>query len=313
MTAARTGTAGTGTAGTGTAGTGTARTDGMKATMAEVAAQRRTEMSPGRRFAEAYAADGPDAAVDFDVTITDSLTSSRRKPRYPARNMFKVVDLSREPRPFYWHESPPRPGDAPVDGADTRRELASRFHRSPVPELLPTTAWVQVPDGLADDPETFASFIDYRLVVRLGTAENVTILCGETGLLAYPGIGRIDSPAPFVSTLLSACNEVEQMGGTADGLILNPADYYRLLGTGSLIGILEGNGVFVVRTRLVEPGTALVGDFGHGAQLFDSGRSTIRFAEPPPGTFAEPGVALLARIHERVVVNLPTNFFLVTI
>ena len=35
--------------------------------------------------------------VEYDVTITDSLTSSRRKPRYPARNMLKVTDLSKEP------------------------------------------------------------------------------------------------------------------------------------------------------------------------------------------------------------------------
>jgi hypothetical protein len=289
------------------------RTAGVRRTMAEVVAQRKSELSPGRRFVEACAADGLSAAVDFDVTITDSLTSSRRKPRYPARNMLKVVDLSRQPRQSYWHESPPRPGDPAVAGAETRRELASRFHRSPVPELLPTTAWVQVPDGLWEDPETFESFIDYRLVVRLSTAENATILCGEAGLLAYPGIGRITSPGPFASTLLAACNEVEQMGGTADGLILNPVDYYRFLGGGRLLDVLEENGVFIVRTRLVEPGTALVGDFGHGAQLFDAGWSTIRFAEPPPGTFAAPGVALMAQIRERVVVNLPTNFFLVSL
>ena len=139
----------------------------------------------------------------------------------------------------------------------------------------------------------------------------MTILCGE-GRPAGVSRGSAGSPTagPFASPLLAACNEVEQMGGTADGLILNPVDYYRLLGAGRLVDVLEGNGVFVVRTRLVEPGTALVGDFGHGAQLFDAGRSTIRFAEPPPGTFAEPGPAVMARIHERVVVNLPTNFFL---
>jgi hypothetical protein len=292
--------------------TGT-RTGAVKPTMAEVVAQRRTEMSPGRRFFEAVATDGLAAAVDFDVTITDSLTSSRRKPRHPVRNMLKVVDLSREPRQAYWHESPPRPGDAAVAGAETRRELASRFHRSPVPELLPTIAWVQVPDGLWEDPETFESFVNYRLIVRLSTAENVTILCGEAGLLAYPGIGTITSAGPFASPLLAACNEVEQMGGTADGLVLNPVDYYRFLGEGRLMDVLADNGVFIVRTRLVEPGTALVGDFGHGAQLFDSGRSTIRFADPPPGTFAEPGIAVMARISERAVVNLPTNFFLVSL
>ncbi len=286
--------------------------EGIKRTMAEVVAQRTKEPSPGRMFVQACAAQGLEACVEYDVTITDSLTSSRRKPRYPARNMLKVVDLSRDPRRYYWHESPPRPGDPPVGDGDLRREAASRFHKSPVPELLPTTAWVQVPPDLWEDAETFESFINYRLIVRLGTAENDTIIRGTGGLLGIPGIARLTSRGEFSSTILAACNEVEQMGGTADGLIINPADYYRFLGQGRLMDDVERNGVFIVRTRLVEPGTAIVGDFGHGAQLFDAGRSVIRFAEPPPGTFAEPGMALMAQIYERVVVNLPTNFFVVT-
>ena len=289
------------------------RVEGVKRTMAEVVAARKTEMSPGRRFLEAVATDGLDAAVDFDVTITDSLTSSRRKPRYPARNMLRVVDLSRDPRRFYWHESPPAAGDTPVELAELRRELASRFHKSPIPELLPTTAWVQVPAGLWEDAATFESFINYRLIVRLGTAENHTIIRGEGGLLSIPGIARMTSRGPFSSTILAACNEVEQMGGTADGLIINPLDFYRLMSQGRLMDDVEQNGVFIVRTRLVDAGTAIVGDFGHGAQLFDAGRSVMRFADPPPGTFAQPGIALMAQIHERVVVNLPTNFFVVSL
>jgi hypothetical protein len=39
----------------------------------------------------------------------------------------------------------------------------------------------------------------------------------------------------------------------------------------------------------------------------------IRFAEPPPGTFAEPGIAIMAELYERVVVNLPFTFYLVTL
>lgn len=284
-----------------------------KATMAEVVAELKKQPSAGRRFVEAVAERGLEASIEYDFTITGALTSMRRKPRYPVRNMLKVVDLSREPRQFYWHESPPQPGDARIDGAETRRELASRFHKSPVPELLPTTAWVQVPEGLWEDADAFQSFLDYRLIVRLGTAENVTILRGEHGLLNYPGIARLVNAGSFGSTILTACNEVEQMGGTADGLIINPVDYYTFMAHGTLMDDVEGNGVFIVRTRLVEPGTAIVGDFGHGAQLFDAGRSVIRFAEPPPGTFAEPGVALMAQIHERVVVNLPTNFFVVSL
>lgn len=287
--------------------------EGTKRTMAEVVAERKKEKSPGRVFAEACAAQGLDASVEYDVTITGSLTSLRRKPRHPARSMLKVVDLSKDPRQYYWHESPPEPGDPKVNDADLRREAASRFHKSPIPELYPTTAWVQVPPDLWEDTETFESFIDHRLVIRLGTAENHTIIRGKGGLLNIPGIARMKSKGPFGSTILAACNEAEQMGGTADGLIMNPVDYYKFMGQGRLLDAVEQNGVFIVRTRLVDPGTAIVGDFGHGAVLFDAGRSVIRFAEPPQGTFAEPGIALMAQIYERVVVNLPTNFFVVSL
>jgi hypothetical protein len=287
--------------------------DHTKLTMADVVAARREEKLPGRVFAEACATHGTDAHVEYDVTITGSLTSSRRKPRHPARNMLKVVDLSRDPREFYWHESPAQPGDPSVTDSSLRREAANHFRISPIPELLPTTAWVQVPDGLWKDTETFESFINYRLIVRLATAENVAIISGEGGLLNIPEIPRIRDAGPFSSALLAACNEAEQMGGTADGMIINPLDYYKFLGQGTLMQDLEANGVFIVRARWVDPGTAIVGDFGHGGMLFDAGRSVIRFAEPPPGTFAEPGHALMAQIYERVVVNLPANFFVVSL
>jgi hypothetical protein len=287
--------------------------DRMRQTMAQIVEGRKEELHPGRMFAEACAVHGLETSVDYDVSIPGTLTSSRRKPRHPARNMLKVVDLARDPRQFYWHETAAGPGDPDVIDADLRREATNHFRRSPIPELLATTAWVQVPPDLWKDTETFENFINYRLIVRLGTAENQTIICGEGGLLDTPGMGRITSAGPFASPLLAACNEAEQMGGTADGLILNPEDYYRFLGNGTLMQDLDANGVFIVRTRLVDRGTAIVGDFGHGAQLFDSGRSVIAFAEPPEGTFAEPGIALKAEIYERVVVNLPTNFFLVSL
>jgi len=289
--------------------------EGIKATLADVVAARNSELLPGRRFVNECLEHGKDACVDYDVTITDSLSSSRRKPRYPARNMLKVVDLSRDPRSYYWHESPAQPGDPEVAGAGLRPEAANTSGMSPVPDLLTTTAWVQVPDGLWEDPPTFESFLNYRLIVRLCTAENVTIITGESGLLGLPGIARLSSAGEPGSAILSACNEVEQVGCTADGLIINPADYYKLLGTGRLMQNVEENGVFIVRTRLVEQGTAIVGDFGHGAQLFDAGRSVIKFEEPPPGTFAHPGagLALKAEIYERVVVNLPATFFVVSV
>jgi hypothetical protein len=285
----------------------------VKTTISEVVAEQKKKPSAGRRFAEAVATQGLEASVEFDTTITGDLSSLRRKPRFPARNMLKVVDLSREPRQYYWYETAPPPEDAEVTHGEMRRELANKFHKAPIPELLTTTAWVQVPPGLWEDADTFQTFLDYRLIMRLGTAENHTIILGDGGLLNMPDIERMTDAGPFGSTILAACNEVEQMGATADGLIINPADYYRLMAEGRLMQDVDDNGVFIVRTRLVEPGTAIIGDFGHGAQLFDAGRSVMRFAEPPPGTFAEPGIAVMAEIYERVVVNLPRNFFVLSL
>jgi hypothetical protein len=270
--------------------------------------------SPGRQFVEAYQRDGLAARIECDHTITASIGSARRKPRCPTRYLFKtVVYLSEQPRKAFWHESTAGPDEPAVLHGDQRRELANHFHASPIPPLLNTTAWVRLAPGLADDAAAFEAFLDARLIFRLGTAENHTLLCGEDGLLNLPGLSRLTDAGPFGSSLLAACNEVEQMGCTADGLVLNPLDYYRYLEAGRLMQTLEDNGVFIVRTRLVEPGIALVGDFAHGAQLFDAGRSTIEFAEPPPGTFAEPGIAIKAEIHERAVVNLPFTFHLVTL
>jgi hypothetical protein len=284
---------------------------GMMTATGDVFAVRKQE--PGRTFVQAWLEAGLGACVEYDRTITHGLGSQRRKPRSPVRGLFKIVNLSTDPSQSYWHENPSLPDDPPITGSDQRRELANRFAQSPVPELLPTTAWVQVPPGMGDDPETFASFIDHRLIHRLGTAENHTLIRGEGGLLTLPGLARMTSRGPFSSTILAACNEVEQAGCTADGLIINPADYYRFFGSGRLMDDLDRGGVLIVRTRLVDPGTAIVGDFGHGAVLFDAGRSVIRFAEPPPGTFAEPGPALMAQIHERVVVNLPATFLVVSL
>jgi hypothetical protein len=291
-----------------------ADTDIIKRTLADVTAERKRQPLPGRAFAEACAKDGVDARVEYDVTITDTITSSRRKSRYPARNMFKIVNLAKDPRRFYWYETPAPENAHAVNEADVRIELTNRTLVAPIPELSTTTGWLQVPQGLwEDDPDAFEALINYRLVTRLGTAENHTIIRGETGLLNIPGIRRITSGGAFASTILAACNEAEQVGSTADGLIINPEDYYKFLGTGHLIDDLERNGVFIVRTRLVDAGTAIVGDFGHGAELLDAGRSVIRFAEPPPGTFAEPGIAVMAEIYERVVVNLPATFSVVTV
>jgi hypothetical protein len=61
---------------------------------------------------------------------------------------------------------------------------------------------------------------------------------------------------------------------------------------------------------MIPRGQALAGDFAEAVRLLDARRSVIRVAEPPPGTFAEPGLAVCAEVYEGLAVHLPTHLFL---
>ena len=61
---------------------------------------------------------------------------------------------------------------------------------------------------------------------------------------------------------------------------------------------------------MVKPGTAIVGDFTAGATVIDSGRSSIRFADPASRNVPlREGLAVCGEIHQALVVHLPTHFF----
>lgn len=264
---------------------------------------------PGKTFVEAVGRDGRDTRLELDYSITETIVSTRRKPRWPVRTLFHTVDLSRSARTF-WSETRLSAEDAArVAFADERPEQAVAFHAEPLPELLPTTAWVQVPEALLDDPAGLEHFFNYRVVIRLATAENRALTAGPGGLFNIPEIDTVRDKAGYASALYAACDEIEEMGCTADGAVFNPHDYWLLAGTTNVIGVLEDHGLRIARTRLVPRGFAMVGDFGHGARLLDAGRSTVAFEEPPPGTFVGPGLPLKAEIHERILMHLPATFY----
>jgi capsid protein len=270
-----------------------------------------TRESPGEAFARAFLADPKSAEVTFDYAVTEAHEPTKDRPRTTVRNLLKVRTVGDEAVRF-WTETRPAPGEAElVNEAGIRREAAFRFGMDEA-AVRPIRTWVQIPDGLADDPAELAAFIDYRLLVRAATAENqvLTYL-----LLDHPEIARITySGDGYVNGLLSACDEIEQSGATAHAMIVNPTDYYhRMLGRDGLLAELAaGNGMKVSRNRWVDRGTAIVGDISVAARLLDARRSVIRVEEPPPGTFARPGVAVCAEVWEGLAVYLPTLFYVVT-
>ncbi|MEV0346194.1 family 3 encapsulin nanocompartment shell protein [Nonomuraea sp. NPDC050680] len=267
------------------------------------------KQSPGQAFARAFAADPGRAEVSFDYTITEAHEPTKDRPRLTVRNLLKVRPTDDVAR--FWTESRPTADEQKaVRGSDVRREAAFRFGMGEA-GVHPIRAWVQIPNGLADDPDALATFLDYRLLVRLATAENLAL---TNALLDHPEIARLPYDTDYVTAVLTACDEVEQSGATPHAMIINPNDYYhRLVGrNGLLADLAAGNGMKISRNRWISPGSALVGDISVAARLLDARHSVIRVAEPPPGTFARPGVAVCAEVYEGVAVHLPGLFYLVT-
>jgi Phage capsid family len=266
-------------------------------------------LSPGELFARDYVKNGAAARVEFDFTVTDAFKPTQDRPRVTVRNLFKKR-LTDGDSYRTWCESRSPAGDAAaVTEGVLRREATFRFGMGEF-SVSPIRGWVQIPEELAQDAEGLARFLDYRLLVRLATAENQALTIGEHGVLSHPEVAALPYRHSYVSGLMAACDEIEQTGATAHAMIVNPRDYYtHMLGSGSLLGDLSRNGTVICRTRMVAPGCALVGDFAVAAELIDAGRSVIAAAQPPAGTFAGPGAAVYAEIYEGVAMHLPTHFF----
>lgn len=266
-------------------------------------------LSPGAAFARAFAADGERTEVSYDYTITDAHKPNRPKPRLAMRGLLQRQPVTAEVTRFWREGRTDAQLAAAVTDAGLRREATFRFGVAEA-RVYPVRAWVQIPDGLTSDLDGLAEFIDHRLLVRIATAENQALTIGPHGLLHHPELTRLPYEGDFVAGILAACDEIEQTGSTAHAMVINPADYYRrLVGHGRLLADLADNGTLISRTRMIPAGCALAGDFAEAVRLLDAGRSVIRVAEPPAGTFAQPGLAVCGEVYAGLLVHLPTHLF----
>jgi hypothetical protein len=258
----------------------------------------------------AFAEQGERAEVIYDYLITDAHKPDRPKPRLTVRGLLKRRLVETEVISHWCERGPTQAQAAAVLECGLRREAAFQPGVAQA-QVHPVQAWIQIPVELTGDLHGLAEFIDHRLLVRLATAENQALTIGPHGLLRHPGIARLPYRGDFTVGLLAACDEIEQVGSTAHAVIINPTDYYLgLAGCGSVLADLAANGTLISRTRMIPTGQALAGDFAEAVRLLVLPRSAIRVAVPPPGTFAEPGLAVCGEVYEGLAVHLPTHLFL---
>lgn len=193
-------------------------------------------------------------------------------------------------------------------------------------------AWVPVTTEIIDDAPTLQGYIDGRLAYMLAVREEFEILNGSgaaphlKGILQYTDKQTQAFTTDAMTTLGLAIGKVENVDGEADGIAMNPIDYWAMVtdrhseqfdgaGTGMVpyANVMRMNpwGMPTVRSRALTSGNAIVGSWRLGATLFDRMQTTIKVGNQHSDFFVNNKVAVLAEERVALAVHRP-DFFVVT-
>ena len=190
---------------------------------------------------------------------------------------------------------------------------------------------------LADEPQ-LRSIIDNELLYGLRLTEDNQILSGAgtgedlTGILNTTGIQTYawsaGATAPVADTKADALRRAATLAYLAyyepTGIIVHPGDWEDIeltknsQGTYLLAMSVAGGAesrvwrIPVIDTPAIAEGTALVGAFGTGAQLYDREAASIRISEQHSDFFVRNAIVVLAEERLALAVKRPESFVKVT-
>ncbi|MFC6882932.1 family 3 encapsulin nanocompartment shell protein [Actinomadura yumaensis] len=269
------------------------------------------ERSPGEELAVAVArAGGGDAAIRVRAPLTTLFPLASTRPRPTVREQTKGGTIADETL-RYVREG--RDGGDGAAGTSYEATPEAAFRPSVAKaELTRIAVRVPVPSELCSDPALLARFVEHRVIVRLCTVENEVLLRGSddgavTGLLAMAGLRRLAcADASPLDALMEGAAEVEEMGGSCDGLVMHPSLYWRLVGAGALPS-LDAAGLRITRTRMIGRGEVLLGDFRAGITLLDGAESTLALRRNGEDA------AIIAEMPLGLALHLPQHFVLLSL
>jgi HK97 family phage major capsid protein len=189
---------------------------------------------------------------------------------------------------------------------------------------------------LADEPQ-LRSIIDNELMYGLRLQEDAQILLGDgtgenlLGVLKTPGIqtynwssGATDAQNNKKDSRADALRRAVTLSLLAyyepSGIVIHPNDWEQIELTKDANGqylvaasVALGGEPRVWRVPLVESvampeGTALVGSFGQGAQLYDREQANIRISEQHADFFIRNAIVILAEQRLALAVKRPESF-----
>jgi HK97 family phage major capsid protein len=186
---------------------------------------------------------------------------------------------------------------------------------------------------LADEPQ-LRSIIDNELMYGLRLQEDAQILSGDgtgenlTGVLETSGIQEYNwssgATLPVADTKADAIRRAATLSFLAyyepSGVVLHPNDWEDIELTKDsqgqyLVAVSVALGgeprvwrLPVVETPAIPEGTALVGAFGTGAQLYDREQASIRISEQHSDFFVRNAIVVLAEQRLALAVKRPESF-----
>lgn len=235
---------------------------------------------------------------------------------------------------------------APTAVAEEGLKPQIHFNFSPVTEALSKIAVItKVSDEAMSDVDYLVSVINSQLVGRLqiveedqilngnGTAPNVRGLLNRTGIQTYATSATYSATKGlegiFHAVTMVATGAAQE---TADGIVINPADYETLrlakdannqyYAGGPFTGAYGGSGFVenpalwgyrTVVTPAIAAGTVLVGAFGTAAQLFRKGGVQVDSTNSNEDDFKYNRVALRAEERILLAVYRPAAFVKLTL
>jgi hypothetical protein len=250
------------------------------------------------------------------VHLTSAFPLFANRPRYTVRDLVKTAATADRAVPYTRERvlvGADADGSRNAPGYDRTRE-AGAVAVTDSAAITEISVDVSIPDELLSHSAQLAQFVDYRVLVRLSVRENQTLLHGSpddavTGLLAEPDIRRHGETRAAVDDLVfDLAANVEDAGGSFDGMIVHPRTYWQLVRVGALAR-LEAAGVKVSRTRMIPADRIMLGDFSAAATLFlpRVGSVELRPAD-------EPGRhTITARARLGFAVPLPDHLILVEV
>lgn len=256
-----------------------------------------SQLTPGEEIAAAVGRG--ELAVPFAVHLPAAFPLFGSRPRYAVRHLLKTASVPDGPAP-YVHEPPAGPvGAAGTSYAATpEKAFDPQIRQARFTDLRVS---LPLPDGLLDEPGLLATFVDYRVLVRLSVVENESLLHGTadgaiTGLLGLPGTRERSTTQDLADAVTDAAAEVEETGGSCDGIVAHPSVYWEMVRLG-LLERLSAPRITVARTRMIPRNTLLLGDF----------RAAFTLLLPGVAEIAVTGRTISARSRIGLAVHLPQH------